>query len=112
MSVWLMPMVRTLKKDSEAAHAIIKSFPYVEDLTSSSNLIVDGLSGSGVTTDDGKWLSMRWMMADKNFAPFMKLDFVKGRNLAAPDEILVNETFLRMMHWKRILLVGKCMIKI
>lgn len=88
------------KKDSEAAHAIIKSFPCVEDLTSSSNLIVDGLSGSGVTTDDGKWLSMRWMLADKNFAPFMKLNFVKGRNFAAPDEILVNETFLRMMHWE------------
>lgn len=89
-----------LKEDSEAAHAIIKGFPYVEELASSSNLIVDGLSGSGVTADDGKWLSMRWMTADKDFAPFMKLDFVKGRNFAASNEILVNETFLRMMHWE------------
>lgn len=89
-----------LKEDSEAAHAIIKGFPYVEELASSSNLIVDGLSGSGVTADDGKWLSMRWMTADKDFAPFMKLDFVKGRNFAASNEILVNETFLQMMHWE------------
>ena len=36
----------------------------------------------------------------KDYAPFMKLEFAEGKNMDAPGQILVNETFLKMMHWE------------
>ena len=73
------------------------SLPYVEDGACSGNLLTDGLSGEGVTTDNGQWMSMRWVEFGKDYAPFMKLEFAKGKNMDAPGQILVNETFLKMM---------------
>ena len=84
----------------EAARAAILSLPYVESGASGSNLLTDGLRGEGIDTDDGHRLSMRGVDFDKEFAPFMKLEFVAGKNMAAPGELLVNETFLKMMHWE------------
>ena len=84
----------------EAARAAILSLPYVESGASGSNLLTDGLRGEKIDTDDGHGLSMRGVDFDKEFAPFMKLEFVTGKNMAAPGELLVNETFLKMMHWE------------
>ena len=87
-------------ENPETAYATIKNLPYVENVSSANSLILHGLSGNGVTTDDGKWMSMRWMMADKYWAPFFGLKLTKGRNFSKPNEVLVNETFLKMMHWE------------
>lgn len=84
----------------EAARAAILSLPYVESGASSNNLLTDGLSGEGIMTDDGRVLSMRWIEFDKAYAPFMRLEFAAGKNMAIPGDILVNETFLKMMHWQ------------
>ena len=43
---------------------------------------------------------MRWVEFGKDYAPFMKLEFAEGKNMDAPGQILVNETFLKMMHWE------------
>ena len=52
------------------------------------------------TSDNGQWMSMRWVEFGKDYAPFMKLEFAEGKNMDAPGQILVNETFLKMMHWE------------
>lgn len=92
----------TFESNSEgaAARAAILSLPYVENGASSNNLPTAGLSGEYVDTDGGDKLSVRLMEFTKEYAPLMNLKFVAGKNLAAPGEILVNETFLKMMHWE------------
>ena len=86
--------------ESDANRSVMLSLPYVEDGACSGNLLTDGLSGEGVTTDNGQWMSMRWVEFGKDYAPFMKLEFAEGKNMDAPGQILVNETFLKMMHWE------------
>lgn len=86
--------------ESDANRSVMLSLPYVEDGACSGNLLTDGLSGEGVTTDNGLWMSMRWVEFGKDYAPFMKLEFAEGKNMDAPGQILVNETFLKMMHWE------------
>lgn len=93
-------IANTSWENPETAYATIKNLPYVENVGSANSLILYGLSGNGVTTDDGKWISMRWMTADKYWAPFFGLKLTKGRNFSKPGEVLVNETFLKMMHWE------------
>ena len=39
--------------ESDANRSVMLSLPYVEDGACSSNLLTDGLSGEGVTTDNG-----------------------------------------------------------
>ena len=86
--------------ESDANRSVMLSLPYVEDGACSGNLLTDGLSGEGVTTDNGQWMSMRWVEFGKDYAPFMKVEFAEGKNMDAPGQILVNETFLKMMHWE------------
>lgn len=81
--------------ESDANRSVMLSLPYVEDGACSGNLLTDGLSGEGVTTDNGQWMSMRWVEFGKDYAPFMKLEFAEGKNMDAPGQILVNETFLK-----------------
>lgn len=84
----------------DAARAAILSLPYVESAASSGNLFTDGLSGERVNADDGSVMTTRVMEMDKEFASLMDLEFVAGKNLAAAEEIVVNQAFLKMMHWE------------
>ena len=49
---------------------------------------------------DGKKINCSSISADKNFARFMNLHFVKGCNYKAEGEFLVNEIFARNHHLK------------
>lgn len=82
------------------ARSVIMNLPYVEGAASSSDPLSIGLSGIHVTTDGGNTLSMRINFFDKDYVPFAKLKLKAGKNVEKKGDIIVNETFLKLMHWE------------
>lgn len=89
----------TLPNGDNARNTLL-NLPYVERVASGSDILLGGLSGEFVTTDAGKGYSMRWLEVDKDYVPLLELKLKEGRNLAKPEEVLVNEKFLELMHWE------------
>lgn len=82
------------------ARSVILNLPYVEGAASSSDPLSIGLSGVYVTTEGGNTISMRINYFDKEYIPFAKLKLKAGKNVEKRGDIIVNETFLKLMHWE------------
>ncbi|MDO4165715.1 MAG: ABC transporter permease [Bacteroides sp.] len=98
----------TNKETCDAAYQFFKGLPYVEAVSNANSSPVDGYSGNFVENEAGKSLfSTRYCYNMRSDYPeMMGMTFKAGR-MAHPAEIgqtqpyeaIVNETFVRMMHW-------------
>ncbi len=97
-----IPDEETVKGD--ALLAAVKSFPYVEKVGSGDMLPTSGYAGQGIHADDEsdefKILFMsRLTWTHDGYYDVMGIPLVKGRVPAREDEVVVNEEFVRQMHW-------------
>lgn len=78
----------------------IRRMPMVESAGTSMMDLLSGYGGMPVTDASGKHLfTVRWCMYDYNYIPTMQIQIVEGKNINGPDQILVNEKFVNLMHW-------------
>lgn len=76
-------------------------FPFVESASTHSSLPTSGYGGCPVTDKDNNWLfTARGAFYDPDYIPTMGISFVAGGNFTGPDQVIVNETFVRKMDWK------------
>lgn len=86
--------VTTLKQEFER-------IPYVESASTHYSLPVFGYGGMPVTDEDNNWLfTARYSVYDGDYIPTMGIEFVAGDNFTGPDQVIVNETFIRKRGWK------------
>ncbi|MDR2621260.1 MAG: ABC transporter permease [Dysgonamonadaceae bacterium] len=77
----------------------LERFPFVET-TATSMSIPHAYGGSGISDESGNVLfSSRYERADYNYIPTMRMEFVAGGNFTGPNQVIVTETFVKMMHW-------------
>lgn len=80
--------------------ATLKNLPMVESLTFSDSRMATGLSGEMIFGSDGKGLfSTRYNITDKDYISVMGLQIIEGKGLEKNGDIVVNEEFVRQMHW-------------
>ncbi|MDR2921692.1 MAG: ABC transporter permease [Tannerella sp.] len=76
-------------------------FSFVEKASTHSFLPTSGYGGSPVTDKDNNWLfTARGSIYDPDYIPTMGISFVAGNNFTGPDQVIVNETFVKKMNWK------------
>ena len=92
-------------EESEGAEHFFRSLPYVEDVTAGGDPLM-GYSGTMINDEGGNSLfSARFDQIRPNYADFMGMTLLKGRMPRLEglehwyDEVVVNETLARMMHW-------------
>ena len=92
-------------EESEAAEHFFRSLPYVEDVTAGGDPLM-GYSGTMINDEGGNSLfSARFDQIRPNYADFMGMTLLQGRMPRLEglehwyDEVVVNETLARMMHW-------------
>lgn len=84
----------------ENAKTNFRSLPMVERTGGSWGNILSGVSGEMVFDENQKPLfNVRTQHVDADYAPLMKLQIIEGRNIRSDGEILINETFVKFMHW-------------
>ena len=84
----------------EVARATIVNLPMVEDIAFSWVDIGYGLSGDFVGERGSKMLfSSRFNLCDYNYVPILGIKIKEGKNIDGPDQVLVNEEYVRLMHW-------------
>lgn len=86
--------------NEDNARTTIRNLPYVEDAASCDQPLMVGLSGIIVTADNGQQISVRCNLFDKYYLPFAGLKLKEGKNVEKKGDILVNESFLKTMHWE------------
>ena len=87
------------------AETFFRNLPYVEDITLGGNPL-KGYSGTMIADEaDNALFSARFDQCWENYASFMGMTLLQGRmprvegNGHWYDEVVVNESFARMMHW-------------
>jgi putative ABC transport system permease protein len=84
----------------DVARATIANFPMVEAIAFSLSDIGYGLSGDFVGDHDGKMLfSSRFNLCDYDYIPILGIKIKEGKNMDGPGQALVNEEYVRLMHW-------------
>lgn len=84
----------------EVARATIANLPMVEDIAFSWSDIGYGLSGNMVGDPSGKMLfSTRFNFCDYNYVSLLDIHIKEGKTLDGPGQALVNEEYVRLMHW-------------
>ena len=94
------------EEDNRAqAETFFRNLPYVDDITLGGNPLM-GYSGTMIQGEDGNMLfSARFDQCWENYASFMHMTLLDGRMPRTEgtehwyDEVVVNETFARMMRW-------------
>lgn len=90
----------TDQEKAEMLNDELRRMPMVESAGTTLMDILSGYGGMPVTDAAGKNLfTTRWCMYDYNFVPTMQIQLVEGKNIDGPDQVLVNEEFVRLMHW-------------
>lgn len=82
------------------ARSTILNLPYVESAASCAQPLSIGLSGTYVTADGGNSVSIRVNSFDKEYLPFAGIKLKAGRNIEKGGDLLVNEAFLKTLHWE------------
>lgn len=78
----------------------IRNLPMVEDLTYSWFEICNSYSGYSVYNESGKLVfDARTSLCDYNYLSMMGIRLIEGKNFNAPEQAIVNEEFVRRMHW-------------
>ena len=86
--------------NSDNARTTFLNLSYVEDVSSCDWLLFDGMSGMIISTDAGKELSVRWNSVSADYLPFIELELKEGRLPNNTEDIIVNEEFVKAMHWE------------
>lgn len=87
-------------EDGENFKDDLRRLPMVESVGAVGEQICYGYSGDGVVNESGKEMfQVRFTSCDYNYIPLMQIQLVEGRNFNAPGEVIVNETFVKQMHW-------------
>lgn len=86
--------------NEDNAHSTILNLPYVESAASCGQPLSIGLSGTYVTADGGNSISIRVNTFDKEYLPFAGIKLKSGRNVEKEGDLLVNEAFLKALHWE------------
>lgn len=82
------------------AKSAIRNLPMVEDLTYSWFEICNSYSGYSVYNESGKLVfDARTSLCDYNYLSMMGIRLIEGKNFNAPEQAIVNEEFVRRMHW-------------
>ncbi len=78
----------------------LSHLPFVTHVGTHNYLPVSGYSGQIATDEDNNYLfTTRWAEVDIDYLPLLGVSFVAGQNSLLPGELVVNETFVRMMGW-------------
>lgn len=92
---------RNMAQDSVAEDAYASFFvnlPYVEAYSSSDSDPIRGYSGMFVR-DGGAEFSTRFDTGLPGYTQFMGMNTVQGREPRKYDEVMINQEFIRRMHW-------------
>lgn len=74
---------------------------FVEHASTHNALPVSGYGGMPVTDEDNNWLfTARYSVYDADYIPTMGIEFAAGGNFTGPDQVIVNETFIKKRGWK------------
>ncbi len=84
---------------AEVAKTTIANFPMVEGVSFSWCDIGIGMSGAGIGDQAKMLFSSRYNFIDYNYIPLLGIQIKEGKNIDGPDQVLVNEEFVRLMHW-------------
>ena len=98
----MLAVGRNPAQDSAAVDAYMAFFtnlPYVEEMSSSDNDPAGGYSGMFVNDEGGTEFSTRYDVTLKNYPELMGMNVIQGRVPEEYDEVMVNQTFIRWMHW-------------
>lgn len=86
--------------DMDLAKNTIKNLPMVESIALSELSLGDGWNGEIVADDNGKELfSTRYNNITPEYVSLFGFTLLEGRNVITPGEVLVNEEYIRRMHW-------------
>lgn len=84
--------------DAEFLKAEIRRLPMVESVGLASMDLLCGWGGLPQKNADGKTLfTSRWNSFDKDYLPTMGIELKEGKNIDGDGQILINETYVRMM---------------
>ncbi len=86
-------------QNPDVARATIANFPMVEDIAFSWCDIGIGMSGDFVGTGDKMLFSTRFNYIDYKYIPLLGIKIKEGKNIDGPNQVLVNEEYVRLMHW-------------
>lgn len=87
-------------EEAEKLRSFYTPLPYVEEITSSLYDPCGGYSGEIIPDEAGNSLfSTRYDYGCENYTQVMGMTILQGRPQRAQDEVLVNEEFVRLMHW-------------
>ncbi len=90
----------TDQEKAEMLNDELRRMPMVESIGTSGMDILSGYGGTPVVDANGKGLfTARLCIYDYNFVPTMQIQIVEGKNINAPEQLLVNEKFVSLMHW-------------
>lgn len=90
---------RTLE-ECEANRHFYESLPYVEQATASWYYPSGGYCGEMIPDEAGTFLfSTRYDYCRENYVAMMGMTLLEGRPQRERGEVLVNEEFVRLMHW-------------
>lgn len=86
--------------NEDNARSTILNLPYVESAASCGQPLSIGLSGTYVTAEGGNSISMRVNSFDKEYLSFAGIKLKSGRNIEKEGDLLVNQAFLKTLHWE------------
>ncbi len=88
------------KAERENAYNFFRSLPYVEDLSAAYGNPLEGYSGCFINSENGQVLfSARFDACMSNYYDLMGMELKEGRLPRDSVEVVVNETFVRLMKW-------------
>ncbi len=94
--------------DAEAARDNIRHLPIVEQVATSGNSPISGYGGNPVCSENGTPLfTSRLNVVDLEYTGMMNIPIKAGKLIDAPDQVLVNEEFVRRMKWTNESALGK-----
>ena len=92
--------VQFAEEERPHAYDFFRQLPYVEEVSASYSSPVYGYSGTFINTESGQNLfSARFDQFMNNYPSFMGMTLLQGRLPRNEEEVLVNETFAKDMHW-------------
>lgn len=79
----------------------LQRLPMVESVSGAGSDLLSGFWGDGITNESGKYIfTARYCYCDYDYLPLLGIQLTEGQNVNAPNQLLVNEEFVRCMHWK------------
>lgn len=86
--------------NTDIGKSTIMHFPMVEAVAFSEGDIAYGLSGDYVSDANDKVLfSTRYNECDETYVPLLGIQIKEGKNIDGPNQVLVNEEYVRLMRW-------------